>query len=352
MTRLTDDDAIRRGRYRAGLGDVAAVLFVAARPDVTPFFHDDPKIFHAVDTALRYGPSVRERLLPLLMRGTAFPAWVPPIPAWNVVKTLASRWVLQEGDPKWTVIRLNMAERFGLEEAKASLTLQWLRRPCTVPAGHADVSPLSAILTVRKLGKKEYSPLLAKYLEWNYALGYPWSCPGKPGVDPQLLHVTVPQLRDLALSVIVEVSGKTPEKYGFLECRPGTKFDPTVYLFPTIEQRNQGFALAIKNYKELGLERPPKYTPEAPPRFFYVAWTSITSSRGVASRRHRGNPPGSLTSPDGKTRLDLQGNTARLVDVASGEPIGKELDAGMWNEGRDREFTFTCGASAPTASTW
>ena len=27
------------------------------------------------------------------------------------------------------------------------------------------------------------------------------------------------------------------------------------------------------------------------------------------------------------------------------KPIGKELDAGMWNEGRDREFTFTCGFS-------
>ena len=86
MTRLTDDDAIRQGVLSGRSTATSPRCCSSPRePDVSPLFRDDPKIFHAVNTALRYGPSVRERLLPLLMRGVRkFPAWaVTPIPAWT-----------------------------------------------------------------------------------------------------------------------------------------------------------------------------------------------------------------------------------------------------------------------------
>ena len=104
------------------------------------------------------------------------------------------------------------------------------------------------------------------------------------------------------------------------------------YVFDTVDERNQAFELAVKNFKELGLTEPPSFTPEAPPRFLYV--------RGDIDRS-------SKTSPDGKTRLELHGNSARLIDVATGRQIGKDLDAGQWNEGQDRQFKFTCCSFSP-----
>jgi hypothetical protein len=64
----------------------------------------------------------------------------------------------------------------------------------------------------------------------------------------------------------------------------------------------------------------------------------------------RGGPynlQSSPTSPDGKTRLDLRGSKAWLVDVATGRRIGKELDAGKSNEGPNPGFAFTCYSFSP-----
>jgi WD40 repeat protein len=54
----------------------------------------------------------------------------------------------------------------------------------------------------------------------------------------------------------------------------------------------------------------------------------------------------SKTNPDGTVRLELAGQKARLVDVASGRQIGKELNAGtMWTE--RHPFAFTCWSFSP-----
>jgi hypothetical protein len=259
---LDDSDKIRRGRYKAGLGDLAAVFFVAARPDVAPFFNDDPGLFRAVDRILRYGSS------PKCLRMD----WSHPDPEGSIVKQLVNRWVMQEGQPTSITIRLELADRFGLKNVMDSLALRLVR--------HSQGQQISgsneterwadfAVQTARRAGKKEDCRFLANYLERANTLDYRFRPQLRwPGVDPQLLHIVEPQLRDLALGVIVDLNGEKPEEYGFLEYQP-THGAP-VYLFQTAEQRNHGFALCIKNYRKLGLENPPKYTPEVPPRFYYV----------------------------------------------------------------------------------
>jgi HEAT repeat protein len=321
---LNDSDSIRRQHYTAGLGNVAAVFFVAARPDVAPFFNDDPRLFQSVDTVLRYGSSPQWGM-----------NWDKPDPKNSIIQELVKRWVMLEGDPRWITIHLELAARFGLKDALDPLALRLVR--------HSEFQQVSgwnevelwaefALLTVRRLGKKEDCRFLAPYLERAAGLDYRFRPqPRRQDVDPQLLHLVDPQLRDLALGVAVELSGKKPSDYGLVEYQSARAAQ--VYLFQTIEQRNQGFALCIRDYKELGLEKPPRYTPETPARFYYATG--------------RGNLRGSPTSPDGKTRLKLSGNKARLIDVATGQPIGKELDAGKWNEGRSPEFTFTCYSFSP-----
>ena len=174
-------------------------------------------------------------------------------------------------------------------------------------------------------GKKEYRSLLAKQLGSAYGLDYHYQPPCRRGVDPQLVHLTQPQLRPRPgrdRGTQRTAARKIRLHQGIVAGQRGP-----VYLFQTLEERNQAFAMAIKNSRELGLEKPPKYTPEVPPRFLFVMGTN------------RGDLRPSLTSPDGKMRLELRGNKARVVNVATGKPIGKELDAGKW-EGPGQDYLY------------
>ena len=255
----------------------------------------------------------------------------------SVVKRLANRWVLQEGDPKWLQTRFDLVARFGLEEACIPLFLLLLHQPDPRVVASRWGLIEQAVLTVRDLGKKEYRSLLAKYLELPYGLDYRFQPPCRRGVDPQLVHLTQPQLRDLALGVIVELSGQRPEKYGFV-ASPGTAKDMQAYLFQTLEERNQAFAMAIKNYRQLGLEKPPKYTPEVPPRFLFVMGTN------------RGDLRPSLTSPDGKRRLELRGNKRGSSTWPPENPSARSWTQAN-GRGLARSLPSPAVRSAPTAST-
>ena len=139
--------------------------------------------------------------------------------------------------------------------------------------------------------KTEERQSLAPYLERAQPLGWELMArPVRPSPDPEMLHIVDPQLRDLALSVIVELSGKRPADYGFVE--HSTARNRHVYLFETMEQRNRGFKMCLETYRELGLDEPPAYTPEAPPRFFYAAWTADRScSAAGENHAERQDPP-------------------------------------------------------------
>jgi hypothetical protein len=143
-------------------------------------------------------------------------------------------------------------------------------------------------------------------------------------------------LRDLALAALLELNGAELTQYGFHRCQGEGYFfrdRPTsFYLFDTVAERNQAFSYCVKNFKELGLAAAPRFMPEKSERFLIVA----------------GRVPASLeASPNGKTRLSLQGNKARLIDVATGKQVGNALAADKWNEGQKREFTFTCYSFSP-----
>ena len=200
---------------------------------------------------------------------------------------------MREADSKWLMVRMDAASQFALTNALQPLALRLVHNP-PQPNVSGSWSEF-AVLTVRRTHKSEDRQSLSQFLEGARPLGWEFMPrPRRPGADPQLLHVVDPQLRDLALGVIVELSGKRPADYGFVEYSSAQ--DPHVYLFQTMEQRNRGFKMCIENYRALGLDRPPAYTPEIPPRFYYVAGTNDARALHAAK-----------TSPGGKVRLDHPG---------------------------------------------
>src|SRR5262249_55481379 len=104
-----------------------------------------------------------------------------------------------------------------------------------------------------------------------------------------------------------------------------------IYLFKSVEQRNRGFELCVKNFKAMGLQRPPRFT--SSPLFTFLPLKEVG---GTPS-------PVLAASPDGKVRLESAGHKARLIDTATGKQIGDELDASyLDNEPPFRPFEFTC----------
>jgi Tol biopolymer transport system component len=226
-------------------------------------------------------------------------------------------------EPKWLTLHFMMARERGLKETANALALQAIRHSSSLQTDQFGVliSPQHVIVAARRAATKDDRKYFLPYLEQLHLVERYAQRPLRAEANSPGNHAS-PQIRDLALGVLVQLSGKNPEDYGLVECewpQDGT----TVYLFLTVERRNQGFAKCIKEYKELGLERPPAYVPEKPPLFDYV----------------EGAPPAGLpTSPGGKTRLLLNGSKAQLIDVATGKQIGKELN------GRQ---TFNCHSFSP-----
>lgn len=244
--------------------------------------------------------------------------WSQPDARLSAAKKLLTQWAIREADPKlgraWASIgaRLMVTRYFCLEEAKTPLALEILRSPERV--GH-EASEF-ACLHATKLGAKENRQLLEHLLDQTTEVFF-----------MEKYQVNTPtQVRDLALAAIVQLSGEKPEDYGFTQMQAkATIFREAmpVYLFSSPRDRDRAFERYAKNYKELGLRTPPRFSRE------------FTFSRY----------PGSIlanvhTTPNGKVRLDAHGNTARLIEVATGKPIGKEISA--QKPGESPQFTFAC----------
>ena len=333
-TKLTDDrTAVREGKrivgFRTGFGNIAAVVLAAERHDVAPLLNEKV-VFDLVQSAfiMHTVPSLERQYLEWKSRD-------------------------QQSRPR-NEHHEAIAEPLGhsRREIRSGYAFTYDRRtiqPCRRRTSHCCcdcfANPNQPCRPATGCSNTPFSPWASwaegytapcwQIPEQAVVLDYRFQPPCRRGIDPQLVHLTQPQLRDLALGVIVELSGQRPEKYGFIGAPFRHRRQPAAGLpLPDARGADQAFALAIKNYRQLGLEKPPKYTPEMPPRFLFVMGTN------------RGDLRPSLTSPDGKWRLELHGNKARVVDVATGKPIGKELDAGTCG-GPGADFTFTCGSFSP-----
>ncbi len=240
----------------------------------------------------------------------------------------------REGRPKDIIARLEAAMANGLEEAKLPIIIELLQRGEVIGADSIDqaliIEPSTefAIVMLGRLGKKEHVGLLAPYLENPRKLRL-------QSVGQRYVNFT-PQLRDLALAALLQLNGAELTQHVFHRRQGDAYFfrerPISFYLFDTVDERNQAFNYCVKDFKELGLADAPRFMPETSERFLLVA----------------GGVPASLeTSPNGKTRLSLQGNKARLIDVATGKQVGNVLNADKWNEGKKREFTFTCYSFSP-----
>ena len=111
-----------------------------------------------------------------------------------------------------------------------------------------------AFITAVKLGNKDNRRLLEPFLEYKCELR---DCIDRHQVD------TPPQTRDLALSTIVQLSGARPEDYGFVRFAAQTYYwqpPAQVFLFRSTKERNRPLSQCAKNYKELGLRTPPRFS--------------------------------------------------------------------------------------------
>ncbi len=92
----------------------------------------------------------------------------------------------------------------------------------------------------------------------------------------------------------------------------------------------------IKDYKELGLDRPPSYEPLKPPAapLFLFVRREQAQVKSVTLK---------ITS-DGKVGLRVKGETASVVNAATGSRIANDLDAGVTTGLRPR---FTCWSFSP-----
>jgi len=149
------------------------------------------------------------------------------------------------------------------------------------------------------------------------------------------------QLRDMALWALLKINRIAPDSYGLQFAKVlGADYTapPVVYGFSSIEARARGFALCIKNFKELGLLEPPVYEMETSPRFVFQRVEGINADK-VQS-----------TSPDGKIGLTVIGNVAWLVDLATNQRRGKPLNAGeVYSSASPKTFTCWCFSPDGTA---
>jgi hypothetical protein len=332
------------------LGRVAAVLFAAGDSRIAAYLpYDDqaklprqPRILgeksrHSGDLGVR-------RVLDLVRKLD------PQDPRYEAMRRLMVRWAGKQGNVKSLVMRFDTAIAHSLDGALHSLALQILRHRKQITEQDSSLSAQLAVpralLILAKFAKKEDTPLIAPLLERS---------------SPYSGGNFAPQDRDAALGLIVQLSGQRPDDYALQKCEatlgfPGLRI--TYYGFGTfekqndargrgydqalrydhqaIERRNQGFALCVKNYKELGLDQPPSYQPlplpPAPPFLFLPS--GIARLKSVVRK----------TSPDGKTSLEMHDATARLVDVATGNAFGSVLLAAK------EEFSqppFTCWSFSP-----
>jgi hypothetical protein len=309
-------ESVRLIGPRAALGSLAAILLAASQPDITPDFNRDREIEADVS---RTGASLGllGRIAPKLNPDTE-----------KLLKQLMTLWAIREGDPRGIPARLNIARTFKLEDAVLPLAIQIVHRREGIgaPEDRNLETPVTeyAIITVGKTRDRKNIRLLAPYLEDNR----------------RLYMRRDSQIRDLALGYVVELNGGKASDYR-MKLQDIDRVFPegsSAYVFLTVEDRNVGFTRCVKNYKELGLDKPPHFAPATPHHFVFTP-----------EEAENGERPARLTAtPDGKIRLDMAGNKARLIDVATGKMIGNELDAGTCSyHDLPEKLTFTCSSFSP-----
>ena len=328
-------DSVPNPHYELAAGDIAAVLLVAGRADVQRWLKNEASLIDFFESAR------------------------PPRPGpfqWDnsdsavVVKTLLARWIVHDGNASTLARRAGLMQLYQLDDAKTPMALRILRSPGrTRIAGASELEQWAdefAILTAGQLARKDLRPLLTPYLADLRPLS-PFTRVefNKLSFQDQEQERVVPQIRDLALGMLVQLSNAPAAEYGLRVCRvhcfyleqPGRRDDPGVrsYLFLTKDDRNRGFENCLTTFERLGLDRPPPFTPERPAPFLFFAWPSARGA--LVSLR---------ASPNGKLRLALKGGRARLIDVASGAPVGEPLEAGIFNSPREK-FSLVCGSFSP-----
>lgn len=225
--------------------------------------------------------------------------WGKPNARSAVIKRLLQKWATREGATETAAERLEIAYWFALKDAQKSLKQEIVQ--------YLDYSkhiPDYVFFIALEVGDKNNRRWLEPILDDTKGYG---------AIDWRDLD-TCPQRRDLALATIVQLSGQRPEDYGFkkIESKQHIRFfeSPQFYLFPSIRERNRAFEFAAKNFEQLGLKKPPPYTP----RFVFA---KTTQNAQWSDPR--------LNSPDGTLAFSRDGAQGQFVEAATGKPVGPPL---------------------------
>ena len=280
---------------------ITALALVAARPEVTEQVCRDAEIRDLVAS-----PSIMARENRVWPAKEWLEKWSSPDGWHNAVKRIMTHWAVRPAPntDKYGVsnfVRFDVAYWLSLEEAKPVLMMEVLH------SGRGAILP--ACFMAITLERKDCRPLLESFLsntaesEWIHWVPF---------------H-TLPQVRDVAMSTIVQLSGEKPEDYGFAKSPARYPYFPVpaeVYHFRSAKQRQEAFQRCAENYRALGLQAPPRWTP---PGFDFVSSTGL--------RHERPGQPAQdaqqilTTSPDGRMRLELNGEVVSIIEVATGKQL-------------------------------
>jgi len=281
---------------------IVTLALVAARPEVTEQVCRDWEIRDLVAST-----SIMARENKVWPAKDWLEKWSSPDGWHSAVKCIMTHWAVRPAVPGTdkgvlsNYARFDMAYWLSLEEAKPILMMEVLH------GGRGAILP--ACFMAIALERKDCRPLLESFLsntgesEW---------------IDTRFN--TRPQVRDVAMSTILQLSGEKPEDYGFAKSPVRYRYFPVpaeVYHFRSPKQRQEAFQLCAQNFRTLGLQEQPHWTP---PGFDFV------KSTGIRGGRHGGIPaddaPLALaTSPDGKLRLAIDGEVVSIVEVTTGKTL-------------------------------
>jgi hypothetical protein len=204
------------------LGTVASLLFVGSSDGVD------------VDeqTAMQFYGWIYQ---PVFQRNTRAGTWSP------VLKKLLGTWIVRDGSAAATFQNLMLAATFELKSEGLSVAIKAL-------ANETGPSPIRqyAILSVGRFGGKENLPLVEKCLSDSTNCNVL-----QANNPPRQIEI---QIRDVALAVLVHLTGQHLRDYGYLQAQPNpqTLFQVGTLAFKDASAREA----ALKKWGQWRAEHP------------------------------------------------------------------------------------------------
>jgi hypothetical protein len=213
---------------RLSLGSVASLLLVGASENVSV----DEQLGVQFYPWLIYQPVFQR----VFQKNSQNGDWAP------MLRKLLGLWVAKDGSPTVVAENLKFAAMFELKDEALTIATRVLADE------HSPATTRQpAILLVGKFGRKEHLPILEKLLADESSCGA-FQAAGNPPRQVEL------QVRDIALAVLVQLTGQNMGDYGYVAAQPHptTVFQINTLIFAQPAQRDT----ALKKWARWRMEHP------------------------------------------------------------------------------------------------